>query len=320
MFAAASSDLPLGAYLAGFAGLAGLPGLLIAFVLWRRRKRNADGERRPMETKLLRPAGYGLIQRLDESLQDGIGQVLGLAVVGGGLGMAAYVTVPILWGLLLNKVTLAQLLDHPRWYVFLSLALINVGGVGGVIYQFARCLQVFKIIEAVRLGLRGEQAVGEALADARIAVAGYRVFHDVPGDGKWNIDHVLVGPAGVFVLETKARSKRPGREGQAKHEVQFDGRMLRFPNWDDHETVRQVERNTEWVRKFLADFAPPELAYQPAVVVPGWYVTSLGNYPVKAMNTTYLPNYLASMKRRFESDELKAVIRRLDERCRTLEF
>jgi DNA (cytosine-5)-methyltransferase 1 len=64
MFAAASFELPLGAYLAGFAGLAGLPGLLIAFVLWRRRKRNADGERRPMETKLLRPAGYGLIQRL----------------------------------------------------------------------------------------------------------------------------------------------------------------------------------------------------------------------------------------------------------------
>lgn len=320
MLAAIHDSLSWGAYLCGFAGMVAAPVGLGSFVLWRRERRKADGEKRPMDTKLLRPAGYGLLVRVDELLENGLVEAMLLAALGGILGVGGYLVVPILWGLTVNKFTLPELISHPQSASLLTLGLLLLGCLLGTVYAAAQCLRRLRELEAVRLGLRGEQAVGEALADARIAVAGYRVFHDVPGDGKWNIDHVLVGPAGVFVLETKARSKRPGREGQAKHEVQFDGRMLRFPNWDDHETVRQVERNTEWVRKFLADFAPPELAYQPVVVVPGWYVTSQGNYPVKAMNTTYLPNYLAGMKRRFEPDELKAVIRRLDERCRTLEF
>ena len=41
-----------------------------------------------------------------------------------------------------------------------------------------------------RFGLRGEQAVAEKLADRTLAAAGYSAFHDVPGTGGWNIDHV----------------------------------------------------------------------------------------------------------------------------------
>lgn len=296
------------------------PLAIIGLLLWKRLRKSAAGERSPMDTKLLRPAGHSLMVRQDECLIDGLGVILILSLAGAFLGWMVSYTVPLFWGLLVNQFTLPQLFSRPNSPRLFSLLLFELGLLGGVMFLFVRCLQSARNILALRLGLRGEQAVGEALADPRIAVAGYRVFHDVPGDGPWNVDHVVVGPAGVFVLETKARTKRPGREGQAKHEVQFDGRTLRFPNWDDHETVQQVERNTEWVRKFLADFSPPELAFQPVVVIPGWYVTSRGNYPVKAMNTTYLPTYIAGMKRRFEPEELKAVIRRLDERCRTLEF
>src|SRR4051812_3548797 len=41
------------------------------------------------------------------------------------------------------------------------------------------------------LGMRGERVVAEMLDDLR--GRGYRVFHDVEGDGDWNIDHVLIG-------------------------------------------------------------------------------------------------------------------------------
>ena len=95
---------------------------------------------------------------------------------------------------------------------------------------------------------------------------------------------------------------------------------MQFPNWDDHETVRQVGRNAEWVRKFLTDVAPSELLIQPVVVVPGWYVSAKGNFAVKAMNSTYLPRYLAGLQPRYSKAELRPLIRRLDERCRTLEF
>jgi hypothetical protein len=58
----------------------------------------------------------------------------------------------------------------------------------------------------LRLGLEGERTVGHALEELR--VYGYQVFHDIPGN-KFNIDHVIAGPAGIFTIETKTRSK-PG--------------------------------------------------------------------------------------------------------------
>lgn len=60
----------------------------------------------------------------------------------------------------------------------------------------------------------------------------YQVFHDIPGSGKWNIDHVAVGPAGVFAIETKYRTKKPGRNGARDHEATFDGNRIEFASGD----------------------------------------------------------------------------------------
>src|SRR5690606_17037137 len=76
-------------------------------------------------------------------------------------------------------------------------------------------------IRTTRLGLLGEQSVAEQLQS--LWTDGYRIFHDVPGDGEWNVDHVVVGPAGVFAIETKARTKRPGNRGERDYEAVFDG-------------------------------------------------------------------------------------------------
>jgi hypothetical protein len=145
-------------------------------------------------------------------------------------------------------------------------------------------------------------------------------FHDVPGDGKWNIDHVVVGPGGVFVLETKARPRRKARREQEENVVLFDGRVLEFPWCYDAEAAGQVEQGEKWVRKFLAAFPPKDIPVQPVIVVPGWYVRDPGNFHVKAMNATYLVNYLKGEKRLFTPEQLGPVIQRLDERCRTVEF
>lgn len=52
-----------------------------------------------------------------------------------------------------------------------------------------------------RLVAEGERRVAEVLA----AATGVQVLHDrlVPGKGKANIDHIAVGPAGVFVIDAK---------------------------------------------------------------------------------------------------------------------
>jgi hypothetical protein len=59
---------------------------------------------------------------------------------------------------------------------------------------------------------------------------------------------------------------------------------------------------------------------QPVIIVPGWYVGSKGNYPVKAMNATYLVGYLKGARGMFSPEQLETTIRRLDEQCRVVEF
>ena len=54
---------------------------------------------------------------------------------------------------------------------------------------------------AWKVGAEGEQRIAEVLH----GVEGVEVLHDrlVPGPGRANIDHIVVGPAGVFVIDAK---------------------------------------------------------------------------------------------------------------------
>jgi hypothetical protein len=91
-----------------------------------------------------------------------------------------------------------------------------------------------------RVGADGEETVGSKLA--RLSDHGWRVLHSVPvGERDADIDHVLIGPAGVFTINTKTH---PGKHvtvyGKAiyvggtrtdylrnsKHEAQRASRLL----------------------------------------------------------------------------------------------
>jgi hypothetical protein len=172
--------------------------------------------------------------------------------------------------------------------------------------------------------MRGEQAVAEKLADGGLAAAGYQVFNDVPaqkGKKKWNVDHVVVGPGGVFVLETKARPMRTAKWKQEENEVVFDGRVLTFPWCYDKRAAIQVEYNVQWVRKFLGVYAPKDVLIHPVIVVPGWFVPHpRENYRVKVMNALYLVEFLKGARKVYSQEELVTVVQRLDDACRSLEF
>lgn len=57
---------------------------------------------------------------------------------------------------------------------------------------------------AFRLGAEGEEAVGPRLE--RLAKRGWRVLHAIPvGSRGSDIDHLLIGPGGVFCVNTKNR-------------------------------------------------------------------------------------------------------------------
>jgi len=57
-----------------------------------------------------------------------------------------------------------------------------------------------------RTGLAGERRVGAELS--RLERHGWRVLHSIPLANKVDIDHLLIGPGGVFSINTKHHEKR----------------------------------------------------------------------------------------------------------------
>ncbi|MET9877255.1 nuclease-related domain-containing protein [Actinacidiphila glaucinigra] len=76
--------------------------------------------------------------------------------------------------------------------------------------RFARLLSLLgrkSEADSWRAGLAGERAVGAELG--RLASSGWRVLHSVPLPRDVDIDHLLIGPGGVFTINTKHhRQKR----------------------------------------------------------------------------------------------------------------
>jgi len=73
-------------------------------------------------------------------------------------------------------------------------------------------------------GARGERAVADQLASLP---RGWAVFHSLPvGDGHGDIDHVVVGPSGVYTINTKHHSGK--RIWVAGRTVMVDGQRVPY--------------------------------------------------------------------------------------------
>ncbi len=170
----------------------------------------------------------------------------------------------------------------PNPTVYTAMALIFVA------YAVVRFLRARPALRALRLAIDGEKAVGQYLELLR--EQGYKVFHDVLGDG-FNIDHVVVGPTGVFSIETKTFSK-PTR-GEAR--VAFDGeRILVDGQEPDRNPVVQAKAQANWLRDLLGASTGRRFNVRPVVLFPGWYVEQQGSSTRElwVLNPKALPEFL----------------------------
>jgi hypothetical protein len=93
------------------------------------------------------------------------------------------------------------------------------------------------------------------------------VYHDVPGEG-FNVDHVLIGPGGVYLIETKTFSKRPGDA-----RIEYDGeRVLIDGAAPDRDPIKQVQALRDHVGVILVQAVGRRPKIRPVVLFPGWYI------------------------------------------------
>ena len=112
----------------------------------------------------------------------------------------------------------------------------------------------------------GERIVAEYLDALRDE--GCYVMHDLMGD-KFNVDHVVIGPHGVFTVETKTISKP--LKGSAK--VLYDGERLTVGGFSpERDPIAQAQHQAAWLRRLLKGSTGKSFQVKPVVVYPGWYV------------------------------------------------
>jgi hypothetical protein len=88
---------------------------------------------------------------------------------------------------------------------------------------------------AWRVGAGGEETIGARLEKLR--KHGWHVLHAIPvGDRGSDIDHVVIGPGGVWTLNTKTH---PGKSvWVGKHQVRVDGHRTEYLRNSRHEADR----------------------------------------------------------------------------------
>ena len=121
-------------------------------------------------------------------------------------------------------------------------------------------------IRLLKLGRDGERVVGECLDELR--EKGYKVFHDLVG-GDFNVDHVIIGPSGVFTIETKTISKPVKRDARITYtdgQLKADGRVF------ERNPISQVRAGAQWIKKILKESTGKEFHVHPVVLFPGWFI------------------------------------------------
>jgi hypothetical protein len=190
---------------------------------------------------------------------------------------------------------------------------IGVLFIGYLVFKMVRLLNLRRI---TRLGYEGEVATGQELN--QLMLHGYHVYHDFVAD-KFNIDHIVVGPAGVFAVETKARAKPTSNNRKEDAHVSYDGHCLHFPQWKERRSLEQATNQAEWLVRWLSSATGERTAVRPVLALPGWFVTRTSSEGIPVIN----PKQFLSIAKPVNGNSLderriKSIVHQIDQRCRNI--
>jgi len=209
----------------------------------------------------------------------------------------------------------------PKTFAPLGAGIAMLVFLGGLLFAGNRLFRFLKRRRDDLLGYLGERAVAEKLDS--LCLEGFRVFHDVPAEGRqrnFNIDHVVVGPSGVTAIEVKTRRKKKGRPGREEHVVRFDGQRLVWPWGEDRCGIDQLQSETEWLREFIHKRTALRVEPKPILAFPGWYVIEGVVGAFRVANHKLLPNIVREWQPQpLTPEQIDLISRQLDERCRDVE-
>ena len=160
-----------------------------------------------------------------------------------------------------------------------------------------------------RLGFSGERAVGHHLN--QLAADGYRVYHDLQFGG-FNIDHVLIGPSGVYAIETKTFKKG---KGKTSHIVDYDGKKIICREWQDARPVEQALRNAKHLSMWLGQSVGQPVWVVPVLTLPGWWVNQTGEGGVTVLNSKQVGGFVSGRPSILSAASIARISHQVEQKC-----
>jgi hypothetical protein len=157
-------------------------------------------------------------------------------------------------------------------------------------------------------GARGERKTAEALAP--LEEKGFVVLHDrlIPG-GRGNIDHLAIGPSGIYVIETK----------NLKGSVEVTQDKLFISDKPRQGYVEQVYREAVATQIALAELLNPlRVTVTPVLCIHGAKTPRIDHAVagVRLLSGSQLRRLAESAPRLLESEDVQLIAREADRRFR----
>ena len=238
-------------------------------------------KRSPLKMKPLRMPGQSLQEEIDRRYDKAVESIV--------LMVFASVMALLEWSRWYFKSP-----PMPKFYTFLAVL--------ACLYGIRKIILTRRDFKALKQGRDGERLVGQYLE--RLRESGYRVLHDIVGNG-FNIDHVLIGPTGVYTIETKTVSK----PAKGACEVVCEGETITVNGFTpDRNPVVQARAQANWIRGFLKEMVAKDLLVQPVVLYPGWFVKPQPKgSDVWVLNPDLLPAFLKNEKPALDKRDIQAI-------------
>jgi len=233
--------------------LCGLFWLLVMRVMDKEKARRKS----PFTKDLLKAPGESSSRKLEELSDD---------------FWRRYMTLSVCFGFVVG-IALGVFIPQFKNPIFSTL--FAIAGLAYVSHEMVKIRQNIRERRNYRLGLDGERHTAQALQP--LLAEGYELFHDLEfkdATGKpFNIDHVLLGPAGVIAIETKAKSKDPEGKGKEAAHARYDGKRISFPDGYETAWLDQALANAKHLSRELSAHTGEKVFVHAAISIPGWYVT-----------------------------------------------
>lgn len=237
--------------------------------------------RSPLKTKPLRMPGQSLQEEIDRRYDKAVESIMLMAFV---FAMAL-----LEWYRWYFKLP-----PMPKFYTFLAVL--------AWLYGMRKIILTRREFKTLKQARDGERYVGQCLEKLR--ERGYRVLHDIVGNG-FNIDHVLIGPTGVYTIETKTISKPV----KGPCEVVCEGETVTVNGFTpDRNPIVQARAQASWIKGFLKEVVTEDCLVQPVVLYPGWFVKPQPkDSDVWVLNPDILPGFLKNEKQALDKRDIQAI-------------